>query len=71
MSWHQAEVFCVERGGHLASIRSKKEEDMVHDVASAKDVWLGGKKGRDNSWSWLDGNPWQYRQNLDIDDIGG
>ena len=27
--WHDAESYCIERGGHLASITSQEEQDFL------------------------------------------
>ena len=57
-----AEEFCVKRGGHLASVESQEEQDMIQKLGvSASEAWLGGKKGDDGRWFWLDGKTWQYQ----------
>ena len=29
LNWSQAEQYCVNKGGHLASVRNKKENDFI------------------------------------------
>ena len=38
-----AEEFCARLGGHLASVGSQRENDLLVEVAEVKIVWLGGK----------------------------
>ena len=60
-----AEEFCVKRGGHLSSVGSQEEQDMIRDevvgILNLPDAWLGAKKSDDGSWFWLDGRTWQYQ----------
>ena len=57
-----AEEFCVNQGGHLASVGSEEDQKELDKVAGRKPVWLGGrrKEGGDE-WEWLDGSPWLYQ----------
>ena len=57
-----AEKFCVNQGGHLASVGSQKEQDEIEKVAGDEDVWLGGRrKERGEGWEWMDSRPWNYQ----------
>ena len=47
-NWSEAESFCQSEGGHLASVTSYEENQMVTDIAAGKAVWLGGRKKRMN-----------------------
>ena len=38
-----AEDVSASHGGHLASVASKIENDLLADVTEGKIVWLGGK----------------------------
>ena len=61
MSWHQAEAFCAEKGGHLASIDSQYEQDQLIDLLKHQSVtaWLGGSdEAVESQWTWIDGSPW-------------
>ena len=58
-----AEQFCVNQGGHLASVGSQWENDEVVKVAGRGNyVWLGGRRraGADR-WEWLDERGWSYQ----------
>ena len=57
-----AENFCVNMGGHLASVGSPEENKKLAKVADGNEVWLGGKRklGGDG-WEWLDGRLWTYQ----------
>ena len=65
-SWDQAEAECEAAGGHLASIRSQDELNLIIDgISRAQDqsgvvlhyVWLGASSSS-GSWQWVDGTPW-------------
>ena len=70
----EAENFCVRRGGHLASIKSKEEEKEVKKMMPYGDstIWLGGKRNSEQkSWIWLDGRNWQFEGEWEEDDDVG
>ena len=64
MSWHEAEVFCQNQGGYLATLTSQSENDFVYNnlIASASSyVWLGGTdEGSEGNWRWVTGEAWQF-----------
>ena len=39
-----AKEFCVNQGGHLASVGSQEEQDELEKVAGDELVWLGGRR---------------------------
>ena len=44
LSWRKAESSCVNKGGHLVSVRSQKEQEEVAAVANAAGIlffWQG------------------------------
>ena len=51
------------QGAHLASVHSEDENEFIYNSYQAEaggDIWIGGiKKG--DSYSWLDGTPWNYQ----------
>ena len=62
-TWQEAETFCQSLGGHLASILSRNENQVINGIASFSDVWLGGKKdGNEALWSWSDGSTWSFEK---------
>nr|Q7LZK5.1 RecName: Full=Snaclec bitiscetin subunit alpha [Bitis arietans]1JWI_A Chain A, bitiscetin [Bitis arietans]1UEX_A Chain A, bitiscetin alpha chain [Bitis arietans] len=72
-TWEDAEKFCVENSGHLASIDSKEEADFVTKLASQTltkfvyDAWIGLRdesKTQQCSPQWTDGSSVVY-ENVD------
>ena len=71
LSWEDAAICAVSRGGYLAEINSQQEHDSVYqwlssdpsidpsgtiDVFGASSIWLGGTdKNTEGDWMW-DGN---------------
>lgn len=65
-SWDQAQAECLAAGGHLASVKSQDELNLIIDgIDQAQDqsgvvlhyVWLGAFS-TDGLWQWVDGTPW-------------
>ena len=51
------------QGAHLASIHSAEENQFIYDSyggEAEEDIWIGGRRQGD-SYSWLDGTPWDYQ----------
>nr|BBN67125.1 bitiscetin-3 subunit alpha [Bitis arietans] len=74
-TWEDAEKFCVENSGHLASIEGKEEADFVAQLLSQAlkkskydyNVWIGLRdesKTQQCSPQWTDGSLTFY-ENLD------
>ena len=55
-----AEDFCMNQGGHLASVGTAEENEELNRAREENEVWLGGNKKAED-WQWLDGNPWIYQ----------
>uniref|UniRef100_A0A914E635 C-type lectin domain-containing protein n=1 Tax=Acrobeloides nanus TaxID=290746 RepID=A0A914E635_9BILA len=71
VTWYEAEIFCEQRGGHLTSIISVFENQLVLDIAEAgipnsDDYWIGGDNnvefspGYIGNWVWTDGKEFKY-----------
>ena len=62
--WDDAERFCQEEGGHLASVASEEVNEYLSKKKNEKrsfDRWLGGSdKEREGTWNWSDGSPWNF-----------
>ena len=66
-TWQEAETYCENLGGHLATITTKEEQDMLNNMLNNAIVksdgafwyWLGGSREAD-SWKWVTGETWQY-----------
>ena len=40
--WREADEYCRDQGGHLASVTTIQELQRILDVAEDNSVWLGG-----------------------------
>ncbi|MBQ3399270.1 MAG: putative Ig domain-containing protein [Synergistaceae bacterium] len=63
MTWSEAKAYCESLGGHLVTISSQEEEDVVEKLVlagSKNSYWLGGQKDENGNWSWIDGTTWDY-----------
>ena len=71
MNWSAAEMFCVSKGGHLASVPShshwlklysciaKNARTSSRRYDSYEWVWLGGTdEAKEGEWAWTDGSKW-------------
>ena len=66
-SWAKAEKSCQEIGGHLASIRSKREQQQVEELLeerryTKRSVWIGAKRNRKGAYEWNDGTDMNFTQ---------
>ena len=61
MTFVDAEDFCVNLGGHLASVQSKEENLELLKAAGSSRVWLGGSdQGVEETWLWTDKRTWNF-----------
>ena len=65
-NWKDAEAYCVENGGHLASVNSSGEKDFLVDLTKSKAVdfvWIGGYCVKDDmdTWYWTDDSDFKYK----------
>ncbi len=68
ITWEEANRVCIDKGGHLATITSKEEEDAIIAVAEASGVdklWIGGYTTNDRYGEavghWVMGEPFVYQ----------
>ena len=63
-TWEQAEEYCKSLGGHLASINSDRENQMVYDIMRAfgqSNAYFGlTDAGHEGDWRWANGAPLSY-----------
>ena len=64
MTWQEHEDAATAWGGHLASIKSQEEMDLVWSMGH-HDTWLGAERISSNGpgaeyWKWTDGEAWTY-----------
>ncbi len=64
LSWEKARVYCESRGGHLATITSRKEEENIISLleeAGVTAAWLGADNlNAANGFQWLTGERFSY-----------
>lgn len=64
MTWSDAKRYCEEHGGHLATITSEKENQIVKNLVAGSDisyVWLGATDSlNENTWIWVTNEEWKY-----------
>ena len=59
--WDAAAEFCVRRGGHLATISSAEENDVVHSLCGASNIWLGGNDCEtEGTFAWMTGEAMNF-----------
>ena len=64
-SWANAELFCKDQDGHLASVTNQRIHDYMKTKVNADDFdaffWVGGTdREHEGNWSWTDGSAWQF-----------
>ena len=66
-SWLDAEKFCKENDGHLASVTNLKIHNYIQSKVDKNDsntfFWIGGTdQENEGKWGWNDGNDWNFTQ---------
>ena len=63
-SWNDAEEFCQEEGGHLASVNTPAIQEYVKyelKRRSMDSAWFGGNDIEEEGvWKWTDNTPWEF-----------
>ena len=64
-SWPDAEQFCNENDGHLASVTNLKIQNYLQSKVEKNDsntfLWIGGTdRENEGKWGWIDGNDWNF-----------
>lgn len=63
MTWGEAKVYCEKQGGHLATVTSEKEWEIIHNavMTNQKHYWLGGTDvENEGEWKWVTGEAWTF-----------
>ena len=59
-TWQLSEKFCERKGGHLVTVTSEAENELVHNMIN-KNAWLGGTNfGADTRWYHVNGESMTY-----------
>lgn len=63
-TWNQAKLDAESRGGHLATVGSQEEWDLIKPLVAGATkgwTWLGGTDERvEGTFEWIDGTPWDF-----------
>ena len=62
LNWTEAETFCKQQGGHLATITSEAENNAIKQLlenAAMDRYWIGAKRTNDK-WAWVSNEDFQY-----------
>lgn len=61
-SWQGAENWCRSQGGHLASITSSNEAQIIRGVVdtAVASYWIGLSQTSTGVYQWVDGQPYGY-----------
>lgn len=61
VSWHQAKAQCERVGGHLATVTSQDENQVVSLLAERRRFWFGATKADDGrTWKWVTGEAFRF-----------
>lgn len=64
LTWEQASNVCEQKGGHLVTIGSDKENDIIWNTinnSSIEKFWIGATdKITESNWEWITGEPIEY-----------
>lgn len=66
LTWDEAKAYCENLGGHLATITSEEEQNVVYDLLENGEYgayWLGANVSN-GKWNWITGEEFGY-QNWD------
>ena len=60
ITWEEAKTYCENLGGHLATITSEEENNVIANLLSNADYkksmyWLGGYRDESEIWRWITG----------------
>ena len=58
-AWDETKEYCEKMGGHLATITSEEEQEVIENYlesyAEYDHYWLGGYRESEDSWKWITG----------------
>ena len=62
-TWKEAELYCRQMYGHLMTITSSDEQDLLQHLSLRKktNYWIGGTDSvHEGEWTWITGEKWTY-----------
>ena len=58
LTWEQADAWCRENGGHLATGTSDGEQEFLRWLSDGRFLWIGAKADAKRNWHWVTGESW-------------
>jgi Ca2+-binding RTX toxin-like protein len=59
--WGAAQTFFLNRGGNLAAINDRTEQELIYHNAGINEGWLGGTDAeQEGVWRWANGDTFNY-----------
>lgn len=60
-TWEEADIFCSDNNGYLATITSSEENNFVHYIRGDSGIiWLGARRNEDGIFQWITSEPFNY-----------
>ncbi|MHA2316473.1 MAG: lectin-like protein [Candidatus Hodarchaeales archaeon] len=60
-TWTHAKIGCEARGGHLVTINSQEENELVRNLIGSNIIWIGfTDEVTEGDWQWVTGEPITY-----------
>ena len=61
VTWQEAKELCRKAKGHLVSITSKEENEVVLKLSQKQNCWLGATdEAKEGKWLWVTGEPFEF-----------
>lgn len=63
MTWSKAKKFCESQGGHLVTVTSQGEQNLVKRMiakGAKNSYWMGGYVNNSGIWKWVTGEKFSY-----------
>lgn len=60
LNWRQAKDYCAARGGYLATIQDRAEDDFVYQLTSGNTFLGASDTEEEGTWVWVSGEPWGF-----------
>lgn len=65
-TWDDAEEYCRDSGGYLATVTSRDESDFIYRKLAdgiSSSMWLGGTdRDHEGTWQWVTDEVWDYER---------